>query len=107
METIELDKRIHAYRSDIANIDLKEEVKAENYVAGEKYQTALGITPLYKVPDHSTALASQLLYGEYFNVFEIKNEWAWGQSIKDDYVGYCPISNLTPDLHSITHHVLI
>ncbi len=105
METVELDKRIHAYRDDIANIALKEDVMAENYVAGEQYQTASGIAPLFKMPDHSTPLASQLLYGEYFNVFEIKNGWAWGQSLKDNYVGYCPINNLTPDLHSITHHV--
>ena len=66
---------------------------------------ARGITKLFRKPDQQAVTASQLLYGEYFNVFEIKEGWAWGQSLKDGYVGYCAVDCLTLDLHQTTHHV--
>jgi len=100
-----LDKRLHAYRGDIADVELKELVETKNFVKAEKYQAAVGVTAIYAKPDDQTPMISQLLYGEYFNVFEISEQWAWGQSLKDGYVGYCVISNLTPDLHQSTHHV--
>jgi cell wall-associated NlpC family hydrolase len=31
---------------------------------------------------------TQLLYGEAFRVYDMKNGWAWGQAESDDYVGY-------------------
>lgn len=105
MTEINLDKRLYAYRDDIANIHLKGRISANEFVKGEKYQVAKGLMPLYNEPDTSAIMISQLLYGEYFTVFEIKGEWAWGQAENDNYVGYCPIANLTPDLHPPTHHV--
>lgn len=100
-----LDKRINAYRDDIADIALKGKVSAGEYVSAEKYQIAKGLTALYGAADETTPQTSQLLYGEYFNVFELSGNWAWGQSLKDGYVGYCALSDLTPDLHIPTHHV--
>ncbi len=105
MTKIELDRRLNAYRDDIADIKLQGRVIAREYVSGEKYQAATGLTPIYNVPDMGTPMINQLLYGEYFTVFEINGEWAWGQSVNGGYVGYCPIGNLTPDLHACTHHV--
>lgn len=100
-----LDKRLNAYRADIANVDLKKQVEATEYVTGEKYQTGVGLSALYAKPDIDTPMISQLLYGEYFTIFEVNGDWAWGQSLKDGYVGYCTLNNLTPDLHESTHHV--
>lgn len=100
-----LDKRLYAYRDDIANVDLKGQIEAVEYVSGEKYQVGLGLSALYAKPDINTPMISQLLYGEYFTIFEVNGDWAWGQSLKDGYVGYCALGNLTPDLHESTHHV--
>lgn len=105
MTQMDYDKRIFAYRDDIANIELKDKVNSQEFLKGEKYQVAIGISPLFVIPDATSQLVSQLLYGEYFYVFEIKDGWAWGQSAKDGYVGYCSINNLTPDLYKTTHHV--
>lgn len=102
---MDLDKRIYAYRDDIADVTLKNKVNSENFVTPEKYQVARGIAQIYPEPGFSKPLISQLLFGEYFNVFEIKDGWAWGQSVKDGYVGYTSADNLTPDLHEATHHV--
>ena len=100
-----LDKRQNAYRDDLADIALKDQVNSKKFVSADKYQSAVGVTELYGIPDVSSPIISQLLYGEFFNVFEIDGEWAWGQSLKDGYVGYCSLRALTPDLHDITHHV--
>ncbi|MCP5381390.1 MAG: C40 family peptidase [Kordiimonadaceae bacterium] len=100
-----MDKRLNAYRNDIADIKLKDIIKADKYSIGEKYQAAVGLTALYAIPDTNSPMVSQLLYGEFFNVFDIKDGWAWGQSYKDGYVGYCSLNSLTPDLHEPTHHV--
>lgn len=100
-----LDKRLNAYRDDIADISLKEIIEAKEYVTGEKYQTAAGLTSLYAIPSKTSPMISQLIYGEYFIIFEIDGNWAWGQSMKDGYVGYCALNSLTPDLHDPTHHV--
>lgn len=105
MTEIKLDKRLNAYRDDLADVALKGQVEAKAYVGAEKYQAAVGVTAIYSTPDASTPMISQLLYGEYINVFDISGEWAWGQSLKDGYVGYCFIGGLTPDLHENTHHV--
>ncbi len=105
MTNIELDKRLNAFRDDIADIKLKDAVKSEQYKSGERYQVAIGILPVYGTNDMDTPMISQLLYGEYFSVFEVSGEWAWGQSEKDGYVGYCAIGGLTLDLHETTHHV--
>lgn len=102
---MDLDKRLFAYRDDIANIELKGKVTSKEFLKGEKYQVAIGISSLFAIANGTSPLVSQLLYGEYFYVFEIKDGWAWGQSAKDGYVGYCSINNLTPDLHETTHHV--
>jgi len=100
-----LDKRINAYRDDIADIGLKDKIQSKEFVEPEKYQAARGLTSLYGKADETSPQISQLLYGEYFNVFELNGNWAWGQSLKDGYVGYCALSDLTPDLLKTTHHV--
>lgn len=105
MTKTDLDKRINAYRDDIADVKLKGKVSSKEFLSCEKFQVARGVIPLHKTPDLTSPLSSQLLYGEYFDVFEINGDWAWGQSLKDNYVGYCPLSGLTPDLFKSTHHI--
>ena len=105
MTDINFDKRLNAYQDNLADIGLKGKVTAKNFVTPDKYQVAIGKASLYGRPDAESPMTSQLLYGEYFNIFEINKEWAWGQSLKDGYVGYCFLNSLTQNLNEITHHV--
>ena len=58
MNEMTLDKRVHAYRDDIANIELEGKVSAREFVAGEKYQAGRGISPLYSKPEAAAIMTS-------------------------------------------------
>lgn len=99
------DPRITAFRKDLAASSLKGQIKAERYSEGTKYQLVHGLSNLHSAPDDKSSLHSQLLYGEHFTVYEIKDGWAWGQTSNDGYVGYCRADALSPDLFPSSHHV--
>ena len=101
----DLDPRITPMRADLAASSLKGSIKAERYNDGTEYQLIHGLTNLNSRPDEKSTTTSQLLYGEHFMVYEIKNGWAWGQALRDGYVGYCRADALSPDLFPSTHHV--
>jgi len=105
MSDLELDPRVTPLRRDLAASSLKGRVKADQYQDGTEYQLVHGLTNLHIRPDNKSVLTSQLLYGEHFMVYEIKDGWAWGQAIQDNYVGYCRADALSPDLFHSTHHV--
>lgn len=105
MPDLEFDPRITPVRMDLAASSLKGHVKADRYCDGTKYQLVHGLTNLHSGPDAKSTVTSQLLYGEHFMVYEIRNGWAWGQASDDGYVGYCRADALSPDLFPTTHHV--
>lgn len=105
MSDPELDPRITPLRGDLAASSLKGRVRADRYSDGTEYQLVHGLTNLHSGPDDKSVTTSQLLYGEHFMVYEIKDGWAWGQATRDDYVGYCRADALSPDLFPSTHHV--
>lgn len=78
---------------------------ADRYSKATEHQLVHNLTSLYHKPDEKSPLASQLLYGENFRVYEIRDGWAWGQAAQDNYVGYCRADALSPDLFHSTHHV--
>jgi len=100
-----LDPRINAFRADLAAQSFKGRLEATNFVPGIPHQVAIGLLGLHGSPDPESSLNNQLLYGENFMVYEIKDGWAWGQAEKDGYVGYCRAEGLSPDLFPTTHHV--
>ncbi|PCI33506.1 MAG: peptidase P60 [Alphaproteobacteria bacterium] len=99
------DPRVTPLRADLAASSLEGHFTAERYCDGTEYQVVHGLTNLHSEPDDTSPLNSQMLYGEHFIVYEIKNGWAWGQAGRDDYVGYCRVDALSPDLFLSTHHV--
>jgi len=99
------DPRTTPTRGDLAAVALKGQVTADRYVKGTRYQLIDGLTNLHSQPDNRSGLCSQLLYGEYFTAYEIKDGWAWGQAARDGYVGYCRADALSPDFFPTTHHV--
>ena len=101
------DPRTTPFKDSIAADFLENQLDNNKFtfIKAQKFQTAFGITNLKTQPNISSPLVSQLLYGEKFDVYEIKEGWAWGQSAKDGYVGYCLLEELSPDIFPTTHYL--
>ncbi len=83
-----LDKRIHAFRDDLADEALKSQVSAKRFVKGETAYCGLNPVSLRHEPSHSASLDTMLLPLEKLVVFEISDEFSWVQAQDDGYVGY-------------------
>ncbi len=87
MET-SLDRRINAFRPDLAAAHLKGKVEAARFVEGEAASVAVGRASLRTAPDFKATQGSELLHGERVTVYDRADGWAWVQAVNDDYVGY-------------------
>jgi hypothetical protein len=83
-----LDKRINAFRPDLAAAHLKGKVEAARFVEGQAASVAVGRASLRAEPSFQAGQDSELLHGERVAIYERKDGWAWVQAANDDYVGY-------------------
>lgn len=90
------DPRINAYRADLADATLQSSVEAARYVEPVLRQSVQGILPLLEKPHPDARQVSQIRYGEFLDVFEMRDDgFAWVQNRSDRYVGYLPITKKT------------
>ena len=82
------DPRLNAWRDDLAAAHLRGEVDSPQYGEARHMQVIAPVTALRRTPADGALQDSQLLFGEDFDVYDVKNGWAWGQARADDYVGY-------------------
>ena len=89
--------RLIPARSDLAAERLRGRVPAERYAAGERTSVAVALLDLRLDPDPGASLATQLLMGEPFEVYERRpDNLCWGQSLRDGYVGFVSADGLGP-----------
>lgn len=100
-----LDKRLHAYRDDLADAALKGRVDAARFVDGTTAQVITETAPLRGAPEPGTQLSSELVFGEAVTVFENADGIAWVQNQTDNYVGYTDSAALSDTVQAPTHHV--
>ncbi|MGH6815191.1 MAG: C40 family peptidase [Hyphomicrobiaceae bacterium] len=81
-------------------------VAAEGYTEGRMLQVAVGWTGLRAAPSPTAALETELLFGERFTVYEVKDGWAWGQASLDAHVGYARAESLVESGLPATHRVI-
>lgn len=99
------DPRLHAWREDLADEGLKGRVDALRFVPGSDMRVAAPSAPLRRRPADDAPLDTEMLRGEPVRVFDNHHGWAWVQSRRDAYVGYCPSDALGPDDVVPTHRV--
>lgn len=93
-----LDRRLHAYRPDLADAALRGRVNATRFAHGVDRIVVHAKAPLRREPADSSPLETEALFGESVCVFEEVDGWAWGQMQTDGYVGYLPLAALgVPD----------
>ncbi len=91
------DARITPARPDLAAASLRGRIAAGRYAEGTPMCVAASVLDLRQSPERSAPLATQLLHGEDFTVYETRADGlAWGQSEVDGYVGYVGIRGLEP-----------
>jgi hypothetical protein len=91
------DPRLTPARPDLAAESLRGIVAAERYAAPRRLVVSVPLAPLTRTPDGEAEMATQLLMGEGFDAYETRGGWAWGQSVRDGYVGYVPDACLSPE----------
>lgn len=73
-----LDPRINPVRPDLAGSALR----------SCPFYARRGVAALRSAPSDSAEQVNELRFDDGFTVYEEKNGWAWGQSIRDSYMGY-------------------
>lgn len=98
------DRRIHAFRHDLADIALADRVLAPHYARGLMRGCGAYAALVRVAPDDDADALSELLPGESFAVLEYAAGWAWGYCAADHVVGYVETIALA-DLNVATHIV--
>lgn len=101
-----LDRRLNAFRPDLAEASLRGQVEAERFVEGTRAQVTVPVVALRPQPDLARGIDTELLLGEDVTVFERKDGWAWVKAVSDGYVGYLPEDTIKEGLATATHIVV-
>jgi len=100
------DRRLNAYRPDLADGTLKGVVEAARYVSGTPARIAVPVAGLRPRPDAGSGIDTELLFGEAVRVLDRADGWAWVKADFDGYVGYLPETALAAP-GSATHRVAV
>lgn len=101
----EPDKRLNAYRPDLADARLKGRVTAGHFTEGRIMQVVEPVVSIRKAPRFDSMQVTQALMGERIRVFDIQEGWAFGQLCRDSYVGFASVEALSLILTEPTHRV--
>lgn len=101
---MELDRRLNAFRPDLAAEALKGQVEAARFVRGEPASVVVPVAALRPFPDLGRGIDTELLHGESVRVFDRANGFAWVQADADGYVGYLPEEMIGPAVEP-THRI--
>lgn len=100
-----LDKRLHAFRDDLADDSLRGSVGAQDFVSGILMQCADSVAGVHRSASPEAMQLTQVLWGETVTVFERKNGWAWVQLQRDGYVGYMEETALATSTTPASHRL--
>lgn len=100
-----LDRRLYAYRPDLADARLKGQVEAHAFSEGKLYRVTDAVIDIRRHPAPDSGIESQALYGETVRVFDDLEGFGWGQLESDGYVGHVPMNALMPGTQATTHVV--
>lgn len=97
------DRRLNAYRTDLAEERLRGVVEAASYVSGSPGLICVPVVQMRARPELECGTDTELLLGETVRVLDTDAGWAWVKSDFDGYVGYIPDYAVSPVVRSLTH----
>jgi cell wall-associated NlpC family hydrolase len=74
-------------------------------VQPRRFVAVCGAVPMRKAADAKAEQVNELRYGDVFSIYETQDGWAWGQSSRDQYVGYVCEKHVSKDVHQPTHRI--
>lgn len=83
-----MDRRLHAFRPDLAEASLKGKVESARFVEGVPGRIGAATTAMRPRPDRKAGIDTELLLGEPVTELDRRDGWAWVKSGLDGYVGY-------------------
>ena len=101
-----LDRRLNAFRADLAEASLRGKVEAERFVEGISARVAVPVIALRPKPDLASGIDTELLMGEEVTIFERRDGWCWVKALSDGYVGYLPETSIKEGAAVPTHVVI-
>ena len=99
------DPRTLLARPDLADERLEGLVRAARFAATRPMRCATPSAGILGAPESGTVRQDELLFGEIFDVLEIKAGWAWGQAARDGYVGFVLLDHLESAPEAPTHRI--
>jgi cell wall-associated NlpC family hydrolase len=103
-----LDRRIHAFRPDLADQRLEGQVEAERFVTGTPARVVAPRTGLYRHPAPDAPMDSEALRGDCLTILDAGDEgWNWVQLGLDDYVGWMAANDMSAAAAQPTHMVCV
>jgi cell wall-associated NlpC family hydrolase len=101
------DRRLNAFRTDIADERLRGDVDAARYVKGWPAVVTSACVDVRSAPTPDAGIDTQFLLGDRVTVFDTTEGWAWVQGERDGYVGYAAEAELSgdpadPSTHCVT-----
>lgn len=99
------DPRLTLARADLADAALEGRRAASRYARPQRMQAAVPSAAIRREPTQGSEQIDQLLLGERFDVLETRDGYAWGQAVRDGYVGYVAFGALAPEGPAPTHRV--
>ncbi|MEN0001218.1 MAG: NlpC/P60 family protein [Pseudomonadota bacterium] len=101
-----LDRRLHAFRPDLADAALAGQIEAAHFVEASHARIAVPVCDMRAAPRDDAGLDTQLRLNQPVRVFEQKDGWSWIKADDDDYVGYVRSDALgAPLTDRLTHCV--
>lgn len=99
----ELDRRLNAFRPDLADAVLEGRAAASRFVAGRPAWVGVPVLDMKPAPRPDAGIDTQLLMGDEVLVFEEAEGFAWVQAGRDSYVGYVASAGLVAQDPAATH----
>lgn len=102
-----LDRRLNAYRPDLADERLAGQVEAARFAAGTPMQVSVPVVDLRAEPRMDSGPQTQMIFGDSVRVFEEMDGWSWVQAERDGYTGYVSAAALERPASDATHMVAV
>ncbi|MBB5700364.1 cell wall-associated NlpC family hydrolase [Ochrobactrum daejeonense] len=102
-----LDRRLNAYRPDLADERLSGKVEAARFTAGTPMRVSASVLDLRAEPRMDSGPQTQIIFGDPVRVFEEMDGWSWVQAERDGYTGYVSASALQRPAGEATHLIVV